>query len=106
MKYEIPQEFKPFVANVRRRCKINGVELMMAPSKTVVVTDSFSTDCSGYFDEADKVLAVACGKPFEEWIVYSYTSTAICNNGYQTIDGISGHGAAKNYGLGWIRRRL
>jgi len=68
MKYEIPQEFKPFVANVRRRCKMNGIELMLSPSKTVVITDYFSTDCSGYFDEADRVLAVACGKPFEEWI--------------------------------------
>lgn len=68
MKYEIPQEFKPFIATVKRSCKKHGVELMLAPSKTVVITDTFSTDCSGYFDDADKVLAVACGKPFEDWI--------------------------------------
>lgn len=68
MKYDIPHDFKPFVAYVKRMCKVKGIELMLSPSKTVVVTDTFSTDCSGYFDEQDKVLAVACGKPFEQWI--------------------------------------
>ena len=68
MKYDIPKEFKPFVAYVKRMCKLKGIELMLSPSKTVVLTDSFSTDCSGYFDDTDKVLAVACGKPFHEWI--------------------------------------
>jgi hypothetical protein len=68
MKYDIPQDFKPFVAYVRRMCKIHKVELMMSPSKTVVLTDNFSADCSGYFDDVDKVMAVACGKPFKEWI--------------------------------------
>ena len=68
MKYDIPDEFKPFFNNVKRRCKANKIELMLAPSRTVVITDSFSTDCSGYFDDYDKVLAVACGKPFEDWI--------------------------------------
>jgi hypothetical protein len=68
MKYEIPQEFKPFVAYVRRMCKTHKVELMMSPSKTVVLTDNFSADCSGYFDDVDKVMAVACGKPFKDWI--------------------------------------
>jgi len=68
MKYDIPEEFKQFVAHVKRSCKRNKVELMMAPSRTVVLTDSFSTDCSGYFDDTDKVLAVACGKPFNAWI--------------------------------------
>ena len=68
MKYDIPQEFKPFVSYVKRMCKSKGIELMLSPSKTVVLTDSFSADCSGYFDEDGKVLAVACGKPFNEWI--------------------------------------
>jgi hypothetical protein len=68
MKYEIQDQFKPFVAYVKRMCKINKVELMLSPSKTVVLTDNFSADCSGYFDGVDRVLAVACGKPFEEWI--------------------------------------
>lgn len=68
MKYDIPSEFKAFVSTVKRSCKRNGIELMLSPSKTVVITDTFSTDCSGYFDDQDKVLAVACGKPFEDWI--------------------------------------
>jgi hypothetical protein len=68
MKYEIQDEFKPFMAYVKRMCKMNKVELMLSPSKTVVLTDNFSADCSGYFDGDDRVLAVACGKPFEEWI--------------------------------------
>lgn len=68
MNYDIPKEYKPFMATVKRMCSKHGIELMLAPSKTVVITDSFSTDCSGYFDDTDKVLAVACGKPFEQWI--------------------------------------
>lgn len=68
MIYDIPKEFKAFISNVKRSCKRNKIELMLSPSKTVVVTDTFSTDCSGYFDDQDKVLAVACGKPFEDWI--------------------------------------
>jgi hypothetical protein len=68
MKYEIPDEFKQFVAHVKRRCKVNKIELVLSPSRNVVITDTFSTDCSGYFDDVDKTLVVACGKPFEEWI--------------------------------------
>lgn len=68
MKYDVPHEFKQFVAHVKRRCTVNGIELMMSPSRNVVLTDSFSADCSGYFDEVNKVLVVACGKPFKEWI--------------------------------------
>lgn len=68
MKYEIPDEFKQFVAHVRRRCTNKGIELMLSPSRNVVITDSFSTDCSGYFDDVNKVLVVACGKPFNDWI--------------------------------------
>lgn len=68
MKYEIPDEFKQFVAHVRRRCTNKGIELMLSPSRNVVITDSFSTDCSGYFDDVNKVLVVACGKPFKDWI--------------------------------------
>lgn len=68
MKYDVPHEFKQFVAHVKRRCTVNGIELMMSPSRNVVLTDSFSADCSGYFDEVNKVLVVACGKPFKDWI--------------------------------------
>lgn len=68
MKYEIPEEFKPFMASVKRQCKAYGIELILSPSKTVVLTDDFSQDCSGYFCDRDKALVVACGKPFNEWI--------------------------------------
>ena len=68
IKYEIPDAFKPFFNTVKRKCKANKVSLVLSPSKNVVITDSFSTDCSGYFDDYDKALVVACGKPFEEWI--------------------------------------
>lgn len=68
MKYDIPDEFKIFVQNVKRRCKANNIELVLSPSRAVVLTDSFSTDCAGYFDDSDRVLAVACGKPFDQWI--------------------------------------
>lgn len=68
MKYEIPPEFKPFMASVKRQCKAYGIELILSPSNTVVLTDDFSQNCSGYFCETDKALVVACGKPFEQWI--------------------------------------
>jgi hypothetical protein len=68
MKYDIPPEFKQFVAHVKRRCTVNKIELVMSPSRNVVITDSFSTDCSGYFDDVNRTLVVACGKPFKDWI--------------------------------------
>ena len=67
MKYDIPEEFKPFIASVKRQCKTYGVELVLSPSKQVVLTDDFVQECSGYFEDLDKVLVVACGKPFSEW---------------------------------------
>ena len=67
MKYEIPPEYKPFIASVKRQCKTYGIELVLSPSKDVVLTDDFSQDCSGYFCDRDKALVVACGKPFKDW---------------------------------------
>ena len=67
MKYDIPEEFKPFMASVKRQCKTYGVELMLSPSKQVVLTDDYVQECSGYFEDTEKVLVVACGKPFNEW---------------------------------------
>jgi hypothetical protein len=68
MKYDIPDDFKKFVAHVKRKCKANKIELVLSPSRNVVITDTFSTDCSGYFDDVDRTLVVACGKPFSDWI--------------------------------------
>lgn len=67
MKYNIPEEYKPFVASVKRQCKQYGIELMLSPSKNVVLTDDYLQECSGYFCETDRALVVACGKPFEDW---------------------------------------
>jgi hypothetical protein len=68
MKYDIPDEFKPFVASVKRQCKTYGIELVLSPSKNVVLTDDYTQDCSGYFCDRDKALVVACGKPFNKWV--------------------------------------
>jgi|APCry1669191515_1035360.scaffolds.fasta_scaffold01830_4 hypothetical protein len=68
MKYDIPDEFKPFISSVRRQCKTYGVELILSPSRTVVLTDDYSQDCHGYFDDTYKALVVACGRPFHDWI--------------------------------------
>lgn len=68
MKYEIPSEFKPFIASVKRQCKTYGIELVLSPSRTVVLTDDFNQDCSGYFCDRDKAIVVACGKPFKDWV--------------------------------------
>ena len=67
MKYDIPEEYRPFVASVKRQCKKYGIELVLSPSNNVVLTDDFSQNCSGYFCETDKALVVACGRPFKEW---------------------------------------
>ena len=67
MKYDIPTEFKPFMASVKRQCKTYGIELVLSPSRTVVLTDDYTQDCSGYFCDRDKALVVACGKPFLDW---------------------------------------
>lgn len=67
MKYDITEEYRPFVSSVKRQCKKYGIELVLSPSNNVVLTDDFSQNCSGYFCETDKVLVVACGRPFKEW---------------------------------------
>ena len=68
MKYNIPEQYKPFMASVKRQCKTYGVELMLSPSKQVVLTDDFEQECSGYFEGEEKVLVVACGKHLDEWM--------------------------------------
>jgi hypothetical protein len=67
MRYNIPEEYKPFITSVKRQCKKYGIELILSPSKRVVLTDDYLQECSGYFCDTDKALVVACGKPFEEW---------------------------------------
>ena len=67
MKYDIPEEYRPFISSVKRQCKKYGIELVLSPSNNVVLTDDFSQNCSGYFCETDKALVVACGRPFKEW---------------------------------------
>lgn len=68
MHYDIPQEYKSFMASVKRQCKTYKVELMLAPSKQVILTDDFLQECSGYFEDTERALVVACGKPVEEWM--------------------------------------
>jgi hypothetical protein len=67
MKYDIPEEYKPFMKSVKRQCKTYGIELVLSPSRNVVLTDDFTQDCSGYFCDRDKAIVVACGRPFKEW---------------------------------------
>lgn len=68
MKFDIPQDFKPFLNSVKRQCKTYGIELVLAPATNVVVMDNFKEQCSGYFDGDDKILVVACGKPVDKWM--------------------------------------
>tara|TARA_B110000503_G_C7058969_1_gene375779 strand:+ start:393 stop:1013 length:621 start_codon:yes stop_codon:yes gene_type:complete len=67
MRYDIPHEFKPFLTSVKRQCKSYGIDLVLSPSRNVVLTDDLSQDCSGYFCDRDKELVVACGRPFKDW---------------------------------------
>jgi hypothetical protein len=62
----IPEEYKKFVNSVKRKCKYHNVNLVLSPSKHVILTDDYKNECSGYFGE--KLLVVACGKPAEDWI--------------------------------------
>jgi hypothetical protein len=68
MRYNIPEEYKPFITSVKRQCKKYGIELILSPSRRVVLTDDYLQECSGYFCDTDKAIVVACGKPFEEWV--------------------------------------
>ena len=42
MKYDIPTEFKPFMTSVKRQCKTYGIELVLSPSRNVVLTDDYT----------------------------------------------------------------
>jgi hypothetical protein len=68
MHYDIPEAFKPFIRSVKRQCKLYKVELVLSPSKLVVLTDDFKEECAGYFEDTEKALVVACGRPIEEWM--------------------------------------
>lgn len=64
----IPSEYKSYVNSVKRKCKYHGVNLVLSPSRNVILTDDYKNECSGYFDGETKLFVVACGKPAEEWM--------------------------------------
>lgn len=47
MKYDIPKEFRPFVNSVKRQCRDYKVDLVLSPSRKVVVTDDFEQNVVG-----------------------------------------------------------
>jgi hypothetical protein len=64
----VPSEYKKFVNSIKRKCKYHGVNLVLTPSKQVILTDDYKNECSGYFSGDEKLLVVACGKPAKNWI--------------------------------------
>lgn len=66
--FHIPAEYRPFVNSVKKKCKYHGIKLILSPSATVIFSDDYQNECSGYFSEDLKVLVAAVGKPAKDWI--------------------------------------
>jgi hypothetical protein len=66
--FQIPDEYKPFVKSVKRKCKYHKINFMLCPAKWVIFTEDFKEECSGYFDDKYKSLVVSCGKPVSDWM--------------------------------------
>lgn len=54
-----------FLALVKETCQKHGVELELSPENKVLTSSGIA--CSGYFSDNRKKLAVATGKPEQEW---------------------------------------
>lgn len=64
----LSDEQSAFIKHVQKMCKKHRIELILSPSKRVVDMQNMDSECSGYFDSSYKVMVVACGKPFIEWL--------------------------------------
>jgi hypothetical protein len=64
----IPEEYKKFVNSIKRKCRYHKVNLVLSPSRHVVLTDDYKNECSGYFNGSERLFVVACGCPIEDWI--------------------------------------
>jgi len=53
-----------YIQTVKDKCIENNVQMLLTSEETVMVGGQ---PCSGYFDDVKPILAVATGKPFEEW---------------------------------------
>lgn len=65
---DIPAEYRPFVNAVKKKCKDHKINLVLSPSKSVVLSETDEFGCSGFFDDGSRSLVVACGKPIEQWV--------------------------------------
>lgn len=63
----VPPEYRSFLNNLKRRCKYNGIKLILSPSDSVLVDEFDKCHSGGYWYEATKTLAVATSKPIERW---------------------------------------
>jgi hypothetical protein len=64
----VPDEYKKFINSVKKKCKYHGIQLVLSPSKQVILSDDYKNECSGYFSGSNKHLVVACGRPAKDWI--------------------------------------
>ncbi len=61
---EMTPEIEKFMTFVRNDCKANNINLVLSKDDHVSIG---SSKCNGYFDEDDKILAVATGQDFSYW---------------------------------------
>lgn len=54
-----------FIKLVQAKCEENNVQFFLSKEPNLIIS---GLPCAGYFDEKIPKLAVATGKPFEEWI--------------------------------------
>lgn len=65
---EIPSNFVPFVDALKKKCKKNGIDLVLSPSKNVYTANDHLYPAGGFFDETTKSLVVACAMKAKIWM--------------------------------------
>lgn len=63
----IPKEYKSFLNALKRKCKYNGINLILSPSDSVIIDENDTCHSGGYFSSDTKSLVVAVSKPIERW---------------------------------------
>jgi hypothetical protein len=67
MKLTYPKKFKPFINEIKKTARENGVKVILSPKRFLDVETG--SPCNGYFDNTDQpILAVACGQPWQKWL--------------------------------------
>lgn len=67
MRLNYPPEYRGVINSIRRKANRLGIKIRVGIGRTVHTDDNDTTGTAGYY--ADKELAIAVGKKFEDWIL-------------------------------------